>query len=401
MRLAYLVNQYPKTSHTFIRREIAALESLGHDVLRVTIRRPPEPLVEEADRVEAERTRVLLEAGGWTGAATLAGAMLQAPARAVRSLRLADRHGRRSLRGRARHAAYWAEAALLRRWCARQRIEHVHAHFGSNPASVALLARELGGPPFSFTAHGVESFDAPPLVALGDKVARAQFTVAVSSFGRSQLQRWSEPAHWQRIHVIRCGLDRTTLDRPPAPPCAEARLVCVARLASEKGLSILLHAAARLRSMGLRFDLDLVGDGPMRAALVELADGLGLASSVHFLGWKTGSAVRECLERSRALVLPSLAEGLPVVIVEAMAMGRAVVATSVGGIPELVETGVTGWLCAASSVTELAAALAEALRAAPERLNALGAAGRSRVREFHDLERETARLAALFAAGSA
>ena len=400
MRIAYLINQYPKTSHTFIRREIAALELQGHEVERLSVRRPKEPLVDDADVAEAAKTRVILPSGVLTTLRSVASQVLFSPRRAWHSLSLATQLGRRSQRGVARHFAYWMEAAVVQSWCKRARIDHVHAHFGSNPATVAMLAQELGGPPFSFTAHGVESFDAPPLVGLGAKVARAKFTVAVSSFGRSQLQRWSDPAHWNRIHVVRCGLERELLEREPIPPSAPAKLLCIARLVPEKGVSVLLHALARLRSMGMRFELDLVGDGPMRGALEELARGLGLEAAVHFVGWKSGREVRQWIDRARALVLPSLAEGLPVVIMEALAMGRPVVASCVGGIPELVEPGVTGWLFPAGSVTELTKALQAVLALDDASLAAMGQRGRERVRKLHDVEHETGRLAELFAASA-
>ncbi len=401
MRIAYLVNQYPKTSHTFIRREIAALESLGHEVERLSVRRSKEPLVDAADVAEAGKTRVILPSSLLMTLRCVASQIVFAPGRAWRSLSLATRIGRRSHRGIARHWAYWMEAAVVQRWCKRARIDHLHAHFGSNPATVAMLAQELGGPSFSFTAHGVESFDAPPLVGLWTKVARAKFTVAVSSFGQSQLQRWSDPAHWNRIHVVRCGLERELLERKPSPPEPAAKLLCIARLVPEKGVSVLLHALARLRSMGLRFELELVGDGPMRGALEELARGLGLDAVVHFVGWKAGDEVRQEIRAARALVLPSLAEGLPVVIMEALALGRPVVASCVGGIPELVQPGLTGWLFPAGSVTELSKALQAVLNMDDASLAAMGERGRERVRELHDVERETSRLARLFATRAA
>ncbi len=393
MRIAYLINQYPKTSHTFIRREIAALERLGITVERWSVRRPKEPLVDPADVAESQRTRVILPSGLLATLAAVLRQCLLAPRASWRALRLATQLGRRSQRGVLRHWAYWAEAAVVKRLCAQQRIEHLHAHFGSNPACVAMLAREMGGVPYSFTAHGVESFDAPPLVGMSSKVALAKCAIAVSHFGKSQLQRWSEPRHWDKIHVVHCGLARAEIEAQPIEPRPEGRLLCVARLAPEKGVSVLLHALARLRSMGLRFELDIVGDGPMRPALEELARGLGLDSSVHFLGWQAGDAVRRHLAAARLLVLPSLAEGLPMVIVEALAMGRPVVASCVAGIPEIVEPQRTGWLFSAGSVTELSAALRSALEIGADELEAMGRRGRQRVLEQHDLDREVGRLA--------
>lgn len=396
MILGYLVNLYPKPSHSFIRREIAAIEALGHVVHRYSIRHGGEE-VDAADLAERARTRVLLARAAPLLLATLAAAGSR-PLRFARALRLAVRAGRRSGPGVLRHLAYLAEAALLLRWCARDGVEHLHAHFGSNPAAVAMLLHELGGPTFSFTAHGIETFDAPEFIALGEKIARAAFTVGVSEFGRSQLCRWSDPAHWARIHVVRCGVDRSFLDRPRVPAPAAPRLACVARLSAEKGHLPLLQAAARLAREGRRFELALVGDGPLKAELEAAVAALGLGQHVRFAGWKDGEGVIQELLAARALVLPSFAEGLPVVLMEALALGRPCIATQITGIPELVEPGVTGWLVPASAVEALARALAAALDAEPAALDRMGAEGARRIAALHDCDLEAARLAALFGA---
>jgi peptidoglycan/xylan/chitin deacetylase (PgdA/CDA1 family) len=260
-----------------------------------------------------------------------------------------------------------------------------------------MLCRELGGPSFSFTAHGIETFDAPEFQALDEKVSRASFTVGVSEFGRSQLCRWSDPAHWGRIHVVRCGVDEQFLGRPPAPIPEARRLVCVARLAPEKGHLPLLHAVGHLRDAGRTFELVLVGEGPMRTALEGLARRLGIDGLVRFTGWQDNAGVIRELLASRALVLPSFSEGLPVVLMEALALGRPCIATQITGVPELVEPGVTGWLVPAGSDRALATRMAEALDAAPAELERMGRAGAARVAALHDAKVEAARLVDLFA----
>jgi glycosyltransferase involved in cell wall biosynthesis len=396
LRVAYLVNQYPRTSHSFIRREIHALEAQGVEVLRYSLRPLDEPLASAEDRAEVPRTRAVLG----VGPAGLLGAVVAVAARRprafLRASGVAVRLGLRSDRGVARHLAYLAEACVLARWVRAQGAEHVHAHFGTNSATVALLCRRLGGPAFSFTVHGPEEFDRPEALALGEKVEAAAFAVTISSFGRSQLCRWVRYADWPKLQVVRCGVGSDLLHAPATPVPAAPRLVCVARLSEQKGHLILIEAAARLAAEGVAFELVLAGDGPMRPVVAEAIARHGLQGRVTITGWMSGGEVREAILGARALVLPSFAEGLPVVIMEALALGRPVVTTAIAGIPELVEPGVSGWLVPAGSVEALAAAMRAALEAAPEALAALGRAGAARVAREHDAACEAAKLRALF-----
>jgi glycosyltransferase involved in cell wall biosynthesis len=260
---------------------------------------------------------------------------------------------------------------------------------------VAMLCREVGGPPYSFTAHGPEEFDRADALALGEKVKRAAFVVAVCNFGRSQLFRWSRLEDWKKVEVIRCGLGADLLKAPPSPAQVESRLVCVARFGEQKGHLLLLEASARLKKEGMDFQLILVGDGPMRQQLEARIHELGLDDRVRLTGWLSGKDVREAILASRALLLPSFAEGLPVVIMEALALGRPVVATYVAGVPELVEPG-CGWLVPAGSVDDLADAMRAVLRAQPGQLEQMGRVGARRVADKHDASREATKLAALF-----
>jgi glycosyltransferase involved in cell wall biosynthesis len=393
-RVAYLVNRYPAVSHTFIRREIEGLEAAGLEVLRYSVRgAEPGELVDPQDLRERERTAVLLDAGAPALALAALGAALGRPARFLRALALALRIGSRSPRGRLRHLAYLVEACLLRRVLAREGAAHLHAHFGTNPATVALLCRLLGGPPYSLTAHGPEEFDRPEALALPAKIRHAAFVVGISEFGRSQLRRWAEPRDWPKLHVVRCGVDSAFL--APSDPPAAPRAVCVGRLCVDKAQNLLVEAAARLAAEDRQFELVLVGDGDLRPLVEERIRSLGLEGRVQLRGWLGGEGVRAEIRAARCLVLPSLAEGLPVVLMEALALGRPVISTTVAGIPELVEPGRNGWLVPPGSVDALAAALREALEMPPGRLAELGRAGSARVAERHDARREAARLAGL------
>lgn len=396
MRIAYCINQYPKVSHSFIRREILALECQGFEVLRIALRGWDGDLVDAADLRERERTRYLLQGGLIALLPALLGMLLVAPRRLLQGLRLALRLGRHADQHWLFHLAYLAEACRMLRWLREFGVGHVHAHFGTNSATVAMLAHALGGPPFSFTVHGPEEFDKPQLIHLGEKIRRAALVVAISSYGRSQLYRWVEHAQWPKLKVVHCGLEadfhRDAPDSLPAAP----RLVCVGRLCEQKGQLLLIEAARRLAERRVAFELVLAGDGEMRAELEALIARYGLVDQVRITGWVSGQQVRDEILAARGLVLPSFAEGLPVVIMEAMALRRPVLTTYVAGIPELVRPGEDGWLFPAGSVDELIAAMEDFLAQPDEVLQRMGQSARRRVLERHDIDTEAAKLAKLF-----
>ncbi|WP_206352158.1 glycosyltransferase [Tautonia rosea] len=395
-RLAYFVNSYPMPSQTFIRREIGSLEAQGIPVIRYAIRDSGLPRVDPDDQAEYEKTRRLLDSGAFGLLGALISTILTRPVRLVQALAATWRLGRRSERGLTFHLIYLAEACLLRRWAQRDQVSHLHVHFGTNSATVALLCHLLGGPSYSVTVHGPEEFDAPKALSLAEKVRHSAFTVAISSFGRSQLWRWADPGDWDKIHVVRCGLAVDFLDRPPTDPPEAPRFLNIGRLAPEKGQLVLIEAAAELLKRGRTFELTLVGDGPFRPILEDLIDRRGLSDHVLLAGWQSSAQVREALEGSRALVQSSFAEGLPVVIMEALALHRPVISTTIAGIPELIRTGESGWLVPAGSITDLADAMEAALDATPAELRRMGSAGAARVAANHDVRREAARLAELF-----
>jgi glycosyltransferase involved in cell wall biosynthesis len=392
LKLVCLVNQYPKTSHSFIRREIAGLERAGVAVERVALRATSEPLVDARDAAERDRTRVVLDQGALGLAGALLGAALTRPGRFLRALADALALSRRSGRGTVAHVAYLAEACVLLRWCRAAAVDHVHAHFVTNAATVAWLCRTLGGPPFSFTAHGTNSFRDPEGQALTQKLADAAAAIAISEHGARALRDLA-PDVAERVHVVRCGVDEAFLEPAGVPLTSAPRFVCVARLEEAKGVQFLLAAAASIAAGGRALEVVLVGDGAYRRELEALVGALGLADRVRFAGWLDNAAVRAEILAARALVLPSLDEGLPVVLMEALALGRPVIATDVGAIAELVETGVDGWLVPPGDAEALARALDAALAATPAELAELGARGAERVRERHDARREAARLA--------
>ncbi|HJW10161.1 MAG TPA: glycosyltransferase family 4 protein [Albitalea sp.] len=391
-RVAYIVNQYPKVSHSFIRREIQALERHGIEVQRIAIRGWEDKLVDPEDLREREITQYALAVGWWRLLGVVLSFALTRPQRFFHALALATRMGLRADRPLPYHWIYLAEACVIAGWVQRSGVTHLHAHFGTNPAEVAMLAGVLSDTPYSFTVHGPEEFDRPQFIGLTEKIRRASFVVAISSFGRSQLYRWIEHDHWSKVHVVHCGLDAAFHDAAASPASPVARLVCVGRLCEQKGQLLLVAAMRRVLDRGVQFELVLAGDGEMRAAVEALVKELGLQDHVRITGWISGDQVRDEILQSRALVLASFAEGLPVVIMEAMALRRPVLSTYVAGIPELVVHGENGWLCPAGDVEALAAAMQTCLAASPAELEAMGVAARTRALARHDIDIEASRL---------
>jgi glycosyltransferase involved in cell wall biosynthesis len=401
MKIGYFVNQYPAVSHTFIRREIRALEALGVEVVRYALRVRADGLTDPEDQRERERTAYVLGAGAHVLLRSTARAFLMQPRAALDALRLALKIGWRSDRGLLRHLAYLAEAAALAAWCRRDGIAHLHAHFGTNSAAVAMLAWRFSGISYSFTAHGPEEFEKAALLSLDEKLRHAAFAVCVSSFGRSQLMRLVPETLWGKIKLVHCGLDAQFLSGAAPPVVEAARFVCIGRLCVEKAQTILVDAAAALSRDGVACEVVLVGDGPMRPAIEAAIDRAGLRSQVRITGWASSERVKQEIAAARAFVLPSFAENLPVVIMEAMALGRPVISTYVAGIPELVRPGENGWLVPPSDVEALAGAMREALAAPAAEIAKMGAAGRQRVEERHNAAREAGKLKDLFAQASA
>ena len=396
MRVAYLVNQYPMVSHSFIRREILALESLGASVLRVASRGWDATLVDPADLSEREKTQYLLQAGVGRLVTSLLGAFVSSPVRFLRACSLAARMARTSSRPLPVHLAYLGQACRLRDLARKEGIGHVHAHFGTNSTEVAMLCAALGGPRYSFTVHGPEEFDMPAGLHLKEKIERAEFVAAISSFGRSQLYRWIGHEQWSKVKVVHCSVDEGFTQEVAAPATASRRVVCVGRLCEQKGQLLLLAAAREMVERGHDIELVLAGDGEMRPELERLVDAYGLQSRVRITGWVSAAEVRSLILEARALILPSFAEGLPVVIMEAMALGRPVISTRIAGIPELVREGQEGWLVAAGDCQALVDAWTELLAAEPARLQAMGESARRRVAQRHSPSEAARKLMQLF-----
>lgn len=394
-RVSYLVNQYPLTSHSFIRREILALEAQGIVVDRFALRGWDAPLVDPGDLADRERTRYVQRDGLPALLGDALNVAIRSPMVFLRALGTALAMSRRAVRPWPYHLAYLLQACRVKRWCADTGAAHLHAHFGTNPAEIALLVKLLGGPEYSFTIHGRGEADGGARLHFDRKVGGATFVAAVSGYTRSQLMREIDPALWDKVKVVHCGLDDSFFPDTAPPLPAAPTFLAVGRLSPEKGHLILLDAFAHVRNTHSDARLVIVGDGDMRPATEAKIAALGLSDSVALRGWRSAAEVRDELTEATALVQPSFIEGLPVVIMEAMAMYRPVISTYVAGIPELVLPGETGWLVPAGDIDSLAAAMQEAANAPPEQLSAIGAAGHARAKERHSVTTESAKLARL------
>jgi colanic acid/amylovoran biosynthesis glycosyltransferase len=393
-KLVYLVSKYPSITHTFIRREIKALEAIGFDIQRVSVR-DGGPLVDPVDHEERQKTIRLLDGASRLVTGVL-WALLRYPSGFFSAVVLAARLSVRSDRSALYHLAYLVEACVLARVLHRSEARHIHAHFGTNPAEVAMLAAAISGVSYSFTVHGYDEYDRPEFLGLGLKTRRALFVACVSFYGRAQMLRWCDMADRDKIHLVRCGLDMDALAAPHAAKPCLPRFVCVARLCREKAQETLISAAALLMARGRLFEIVIVGDGETRAELERMVTGEDLEGHVRLTGWLSGPDVRLQMQEARALVVPSFAENLPVVMMEAMALCRPVIATFIAGIPELVVPDQTGWLVPASSVEALADAMEACLDTSDAEMARMGEAARTRVQAMHDVAKEASKLAQLF-----
>lgn len=400
LKIAYFVNHYPKVSHTFIRREILALERRGFEVQRLALHGWDTPVPDEEDREERDRTRYVLRDGAAGLVLPTLYCVLRSPVRflqaAALALEMSRAHRQRPL---VYHLVYLAEACVVLSWLKASGASHVHAHFGTNSTEVVMLSRALGGPPFSFTVHGPDEFLQP--MGLPEKIRRSAFAVAISSYGRSQLYLRLPHRDWPKVQVVHCGLENAFYDLAPVPVSDTPCFVCVGRLSEEKGQMLLLEAVARVTKKNIPIELVLVGDGPLRGELGELIEKYRLGAQVRITGWISNKEVREEIARARALVLPSFSEGLPVVIMEAMALRRPVLTTFIAGIPELVKSGENGWLFPAGSLEDLTDALETCLAMPIEKLRRMGDAGYRSVIAHHSIDVEAGKLAELIRAFNA
>lgn len=359
--IGYFGGTYPRGSDTFIQREIAGLRALGHDVRTYALRRPDEGTALSAfAREELERTAYILD--GKTGVLADVARGMPSMLGAIGSARRLARPG---VRGAVMQAAYLAEAAVLARRLKGDDVGHLHCHYPDANGTVAVLAAEMAGITYSLHIHGPDVFWDAEAWRLREKVEGAAFGVCISNYARSQVMLRVSPEHWGKLHIVHCGVEPGSL--APRGPVEEIKgLVFVGRLAAAKGLDVLLEAVRLVREAGRDAELRIIGDGPDRARLETARDAMGLGGCVRFEGALPNERVAAILAESDAFVMASFAEGVPVVLMEAMAAGVPVIATRIAGIPELIGDGVSGLLVTPGD----AAGLRDAVMAAGDDLDA-------------------------------
>ena len=396
--IAYLTGEYPKVSHTFIQREIAALRAQGWRVEACTIRRAPvEAVVGAVQKTEERNTFCVLEAAKnpLTLLKAHAGLLKRDAAAWARAAKLAWITRPAGLKAALWQLFYFSEAGVLARHMQAKGIRHLHNHFANSSCSVAMLASEMSGIPFSVTMHGPAIFFEPYYWRIDEKIARASFVSCISHFCRSQAMYFSDPSYWDHLKIVHCGVR-------PVEFCKEGRgargkhIICVGRLDAVKGIPLLLEGFAAIKNKHPEARLSIVGDGPARADLEAQAKGLGLRSETQFLGYRASEEVPALLDEADVFVLPSFAEGVPVVFMEAMAAQLPVIASRVAGVGELVEDGVSGYTIPPGDVATLSARM-DALLSDMALCDRMGQAGRAKVEADFDLEKEAAWLGELFA----
>lgn len=393
MKIAYITGLYARASDTFIRNEVLGLRANGHKVRTFSIRREGAGhILDDEIRSEQAQTTYVLEQSKLTLLLAPLWCLLTRPRSSLQALHLAWKTRHRGVKGTLLQLAYFVEAAFVAKQLLQDGTEILHNHIAESSASVAMLASAISGVPFSMTVHGPGIFFHPRHWALDEKIARSSFTACITDFCRSQCMLFSDPSQWHKLHIVRCtpGIAFRTADVNTA--CNEARFLFVGRLCAEKGTRVLLDAFVKARMGGVEMKLTIVGDGPLREEVEQLVREHDLGRDVELLGWQSSERIQQELERCRAFVLPSFAEGLPVSIMEAFYMGRPVISTQIAGIPELVMNQETGWLVSPGSSDALADALLDAARRTPEEILRMGQRARHLVRARHDFATEVKKL---------
>jgi colanic acid/amylovoran biosynthesis glycosyltransferase len=393
-RIAYLLSQYPGVSHTFFFHEIASLRARGLVIETASINGVAPPADGFSSAEVSERDRTFFVKGG-----SKAGSLIKVvkiglshPWVVLRGLKEALKLSPWDLYAAAYAIFYLAEALIVGDWMREKQCNHLHVHFSGPVATVALLTSVAWNIPYSLTVHGPDEFYDVDKLYLPRKIDRASFVICISHFCRSQLMRISNPANWDKLHVCRLGVDEALFFPEPHQDSPITQLVSVGRLNPSKGQSVLLLALAESIRRGSRLHLHLIGGGPERAHLERLVEQNSLKEHVTFYGATSHALTRQLLTKADVFVLSSFAEGIPVALMEAMAMEIACISTYVAGIPELIESGKDGLLVAPSAVEELSAAI-NTLSDDPLTRTRLAAAGRTKVLTQYNLARNADRLA--------
>jgi colanic acid/amylovoran biosynthesis glycosyltransferase len=390
--IAYILKMYPRFSETFVLNELLELERQGVTLRIFSLREPDDGIFHrEVELVRGDVTYIR-----WRQVVPVARAhgrvLRRSSARYVKALLFAlRRHRLASLK-------YFLKAGVIADHVQREGLCHIHAHFASSAASVALDVHRLTGVPYSFTAHAKDIYRHElDIDHLRMKLDQARFAVTVSDYNRDHLARLGAR------HVVRIynGIDLRRFvpnggaaDEPPL-------VLAVGRLVEKKGFDVLIRACERLRAEGVRYRCLIVGKGELAHDLQTLISALDLEQHVELAGPLPREKLLDLFPRASVVAAPCVVgsdgnrDGLPTVLAEAMALKVPVVATPVTGIPELVEDGRTGLIVPERDPAALAAALRRLIEE-PETARQLAEAGRARVERDFDLHVNVRELRTLF-----
>lgn len=394
--IAYLLSRYPAISHTFFLKEVLGLKQLGFSIGTCSIN-PPDRSPDRLTAAEAEEAgqTYYIKGGHWRNISTLLSVLLRHPGVCLRGLRVTLSLATSDVYRCLYLCLYLLEALLLGAWMKRRKLDHLHIHFGSAVATVGFLASHAWGFSYSLTIHGPDEFYDVEHYRLAEKFRDARFIFCISNFCRSQVMKYCPPNQWENLHVLRLGVDPEHFRSQSRTPDLIVQIICVGRLTPAKGHNVLLQSLVTLLQRGHKIHLTLIGDGSERTQLEDFVHRHQLAAFVTFLGALNHDETHARLAQCDIFALPSFAEGIPVALMEAMAMEIPCVSTVIAGIPELIHNEVDGLLVSASSSEELAAAL-ERLVVSPDLRRQLGSAARTKVISCYNLNENISRLANAF-----
>ena len=394
--IGYLCSEYPAVSHTFIYREIESLRKSGMIVHTATIRRPANLSVMAAEeQEEAKNTLMVLSQPVGAVLAAHLHCLVKSPVGYLRMAAGALKLLFKGPKSPVKAPAYFVEAGILLHWMHRLGMTHLHEHFANPTAIVAMLMKQYGGISYSVSVHGPDIFYVMDSALLEEKIREASFVRCISHYCRSQIMRISDPAEWEKLHIVRCGVNPEQYTARKEPDNVVPNILCVGRLVPAKGQHILIEACILLKKEGLRFQLTIVGDGPDRIALEKFAISGALGDSVLFTGALGQNAVRDYYDQADLFVLASFAEGVPVVLMEAMAKEIPVVSTRITGIPELIDHEYDGLLATPGDAEDLARQI-RTLLDDPEQRARLGKAGREKVVSLYNQHLNNQKMVTLF-----
>jgi colanic acid/amylovoran biosynthesis glycosyltransferase len=395
MKIAYFTNTYPRATDTFIRLEVLGLRKRGIEVNTYSVRKSGDDHNVDNEVIsEKKNTSFILPFNILELCLALLQFLLTKPKNFLSSLNATIKTARPGIKGKFLQLAYFLEALVLAKRLKQDNIEHLHNHLGDNSGTVTLIASKLIGIPYSISIHGPHIFFDGLNWALNEKTKHSKFISCIGHFCKSQMMLYTESKYWDKFEIIRCGVDLEKYQYRN-DSSAPSKLLFVGRLSNEKGLNVLLDSLAILKSENTDFTLTVLGDGPSRDNLEHQCKKLGLNNNVIFKGFVDQSTIREDLNNSDIFILPSFAEGIPVSLMEAMAIGVPVITTYVGGISELVIDNETGLLCYPSDSKGLADSIRKYL-SDQKLVNSIAKSGRLHIETEFDVNKQIDKLAELF-----